>query len=207
MKKLLSADFQTRLWNTVNAVEQHTQAELVVVFRPNSGTYTAIPLSWGILAAWLTHTYLMLAPSYFEDMLVHYAPLLAFFLGFAVAHLPLIKRISCKKTVLQKNVEIMARAIFQKGGVHHTQAKVGLLVYCSFLEKSVYLLPDRGLEMAIPTTEWVSLRQSFQGIFQTAQPHEALLTQLAEAGQIFSQYLPVLPNDINELPDVLEIDL
>lgn len=114
MKKVLSADFRTRLWETVKSIEQDSQVEVVMAFRANSGEYNSIPLAWGALAAWITHTYMIYAPDFFENWLIYYIPPVAFFLGFGIAHLPSIKRLSCKKSVLLKNVEIMARKFFKR---------------------------------------------------------------------------------------------
>ncbi|MCX7098844.1 MAG: hypothetical protein NTV43_13160 [Methylococcales bacterium] len=207
MKKELSKDFQTQLWAAVKALEQVSQAEVVVVLRASSQAYSAIPLLWGIGAAWLSHTYLIFAPELYEDELVYGLPILGFAMGYAFALLPLVKRLCSKKTVLQKNVEIMARAIFQKGGLHHTRAKTGLLVYVSFLERSVFLLPDRGLEMAMPDEEWQGLREQFNRIFASKKPLAALLLELNKTEALFARYLPALADDINELPDDMEIDL
>ena len=207
MKKSLTAAFQTQLWEAVKSIERHSQAEVVVVIRAHSANYHAIPLAWGVISAWLIHSYLVFAPEFFADWWLYCAPLLAFSLIYALAHLPWIIRLSSRRSSLQKNVEIMARAFFQKGGIHHTQAKIGLLIYCSELEKMVYLLPDSGLEKALPAEIWQSLRAEFQQIFNNRYPHTALLAQLEKSAKIFSQYLPVQANDMNELPDDMEIDL
>jgi putative membrane protein len=207
MKKEFTTDFQTRLWDAVKSIERDSQAEVVVVLRACSDTYPAIPLVWGICAAWLSHTYMMYAPDFFENWLVYYVPIFAFAISYAFAHLPAIKRLCTKKSTLQKNVEIMARAIFQKGGIHHTRAKTGVLIYCSFLEQSVYILPDRGIEMAIPHEEWQSLRQEFNLIFAGKKTTDRLLTALHKTRLLFGRYLPARGDDINELPDSLEIDL
>ena len=136
MKKELPSDFQTQLWEAVKSIERHSQAEVVVVLRASSHVYHAIPLAWGICAAWISHTYMMYAPDLFENWLVYYVPIFAFVVSYSFGHLPAIKRLCSKKSVLQKNVEMMARAIFQKGGIHHTRAKTGVLIYCSFWNKS-----------------------------------------------------------------------
>ena len=207
MKKELTTDFQTRLWTAIKSIEQASQAEVIVVSRANSHAYPDIPLVWGIIAAWITHTYMMYAPDLFENWLIYYLPIFAFAFSYGFAHLPWIKRLCSKQSTLQKNVEIMARAIFQKGGIYHTRAKTGMLIYCSILEQSVYLLPDRGIEMAIPHEEWQSLRQEFKLIFAGKKPMDALLTALDKTRVLFGQYLPALADDINELPDVPDIDL
>lgn len=207
MKKVLTADFKTRLWEAVKSIEKNSRAEVVVVLRPCSHDYSAIPLLWGVGLAWLSHTYMMYAPEFFENWLIYYIPIFAFLLGFALAHLPAVKRQCSKKAVLDKNVEIMARAVFQKGGIHHTRDKTGVLIYCSFLEQRVYILPDRGIEMAIPHEEWQTLRQEFNRIFADKKPTEDLLAELQKTRLLFGRYLPALADNINELPDVPEIDL
>jgi putative membrane protein len=207
MKKELTTDFQTRLWEAVKSIEQVSQAEVIVVLRASSHSYQDIPLVWGICAAWISHTYMIYTPDFFENWLIYYIPIFAFAFSYAFACLPAIKRLCSKKSTLQKNVEIMARAIFQKGGIHHTRAKTGVLIYCSFLEQSVYILPDRGIEMAIPHEEWQNLRQEFNLIFACKRPTDALLKELHKTRLLFGRYLPTRPGDINELPDVREIDL
>ncbi len=207
MKKALTTEFQTRLWEALKAIERDSQVEIVVVMRPRSADYLDIALIWGILGAWLSFTYLMFAPDLFTDGLVYCLPMIAFALCYALAQLPLVTRLSARKSRLQKNVEIMARAIFQKGGIQHTQAKTGVLVYCSWLEKIAYILPDRGVDMALPAEEWQAIRAGLQQVFASKEPAETLLAQLHKAHPLFARYLPALANDINELPDAMEIDL
>jgi len=207
MKKALTTAFQTRLWEAVKAIERDSQVEAVVVIRSRSADYRDVALLWGIIGALLSFTYMMFAPDLFEDWLVFWVPIIVFTVCFALAHLPLITRLSVAKVRRQKNVEIMARALFQKGGIGHTQAKTGVLIYCSWLEKTVYILPDRGAETALPAQEWQDLRSGFEQVFTGKKPTDALLVQLQQAGLVFSRYLPPLANDINELPDTMEIDL
>jgi putative membrane protein len=207
MKKSLTTPFQTQLWEAVKAIERNSQAEVVVVIRSHAANYHAIPLAWGAISAWLMHTYIVFAPEFFPDWWIYCAPMLAFTLFYGFAHLPWIIRLSSRRSSLQKNVEIMARALFQKGGIHQTRGKIGLLIYCSELEKLVYLLPDSGLEIALPVAEWQNLRTEFQQIFNSRQPHTALLAQLEKTAAVFSRYLPAQANAINELPDDMDIDL
>ncbi|MDD5275733.1 MAG: hypothetical protein PHR16_06595 [Methylovulum sp.] len=207
MKKALTTEFKTRLWDTVRAIEQTSQVEIVVVIRSRSEDYRDIALLCGIIGALLSFSYIMFSSDLFEDWLVYCAPILGFAIGYALAHWPRITRLGVGKQRLQRSVEIMARALFQKAGIRHTRAKIGVLIYCSWLEKSVYILPDRGAEMALPAEEWQRLRAEFQGIFISRKPAEALITQLHNVQPLFNRYLPSLANDINELHDAMEIDL
>lgn len=207
MKRDWPKAYQDRLWQTVKAIEQGSQAEAVVALRPCSADYAAVPLQWGLGAAWLTFTLLMFLPTEFHNWLIYYAPMLAFALGYAIGRVPIITRLSLRPATIDKHVEIMARAIFQKGGIQHTQAKTGLLVYCSLLERRVVLLPDRGLEQALPQEEWQALRDEFDAVFSAKQPPEGLLAALEKTAAVLSRYLPVREGDFNELPDQMDIDL
>lgn len=199
--------FQSRLWNAIHAIEQNSQVEVVVILRPRSESYRDVALLWGFAAGWLCFTYLMFAPEVFSDVTIYLAPQLAFAFGALLGKLPALTRLSICKRRMQKSVEIKARALFQKGGIGHTQRKIGVLVYGSWLEKTIYLLPDRGVETALPAEEWLALRTGFERIFKSGDGHENLLRELQAAKAIFQRYLPPLPNDINELPDDLDIDL
>ena len=207
MKKAYPPELQTRLWEAIKAVEQHSHVEIAVVLRSRSADYQEVALMWGVLLAWLAFSYVMFAPELFSDTVVYAAPLLAFVLGYALGHNSALTRLSVKKPRLHKQVEIMARAIFQKGGIHHTQRKIGVLVYVSLLEKRVYVLPDRGVAVALPATQWQSLQDNLQSIFNTRKPLEALILQLQHCQPLFNRYLPPLADDINELPDDLDVDL
>jgi putative membrane protein len=206
--KHFTPDFQTALWDTIAQLERQSVIEVVVVIKPRSDAYRDTPLWCGLALAWLTFTVMMFIPFVFGDYLLYVAPLLAFWIGFLLAvWIAPVQRLFIRRVRQQRSVEIMARAFFQKGGLRHTKTKIGTLIYCSILEKIVYVLPDRGAELAIPVTEWEQIRRGFQQIFQTKNPADALLTQLQACQPIFSQYLPPVPNDINELPDRLEVDL
>jgi putative membrane protein len=207
MKKQSITAFQTRLSDAVRNIEQVSQVEIVVIVRSRSADYRESALTWGLFGALLSFTYLMFAPDLFTDEFIYCLTILGFAFSYTLARIPWCIRLSVKKERLQKNVEIMARALFQKGGIQHTQAKIGLLIYCSLLEKTVYLLPDRGVAMALPLEEWQKIQNDLQTIFADKNPSEALLLQLQLLPPLFAHYLPVLPNDINELPDNMEIDL
>ncbi|MDD1609249.1 MAG: TPM domain-containing protein [Methylococcaceae bacterium] len=121
--------------------------------------------------------------------------------------LPFIQRILAGKKRKQRNVEIMARALFQKGGLHHTSTKIATLIYISLLEKMVYVVADRGAQMAIPEEEWQKITTNLENIFKAKNTPEALLIELKKCKETFHRYIPALENNINELPNDLSIDL
>jgi putative membrane protein len=68
-------------------------------------------------------------------------------------------------------------------------------------------LPDRGAKNAVPSEDWTKIEEGFQSIFSQPNISEALLQQLANCKDIFNQFIPPIENDINELPDNLDVEL
>jgi len=207
MKTQFDQHFRTQLWHSIAAIEQDSQVEVVVIIHDRSDAYQDIPLYWGCTAALLSFSYLMLAPPLFEDLVIYFAPIAAFGLAWLFARIPAVKRWSLSKARVQRSVEIMARALFQKGGIHHTQAKIGVLFYCSVFEQCVFVLPDRGALLALPSQEWTTIQTDWQAIFKAKDPAAALLVELNKLKPIFNRYIPPIADDLKELADDLEIVL
>jgi putative membrane protein len=191
MKKFTHPDFQTRLGKLIAELEQALHIEVVVLIKPRSANYDDVPLGLGANLSMIMFSYLFLVDNSFDSYLVYFMTLSAFGLGMLLGIvLPMIQRLLAgkkRKQRKQRNVEIMARALFQKGGLHHTSTKVGTLIYVSLLEKMVYIVADRGAQMAIPDTEWQAINSRLASIFNAKNPAEALLTELAQCKDIFHQ--------------------
>jgi putative membrane protein len=208
MKKFTHPDFQTQLNNIISELEQASQIETVVLIKQRSGNYDDVPMALAANLSLLTFSVLFFIDKGVEDYLIYFATLAAFGLGLLIGlALPEVQGLFVKKNRKQRNVEIMARALFQKGGLHHTSAKTGTLIYFSLLEKMVYIVADRGAQMAVPEEEWQKIITNLQSIFNTKNPANALLKELEKCKETFNHYIPALENNINELPNNLSIDL
>ena len=208
MKKFTHPDFQTQLGKLITELEQASQIEVVVIIKQNSGNYEDVPLGLGAMLSMLTFSYFFLVDASFEAYIVYFSTLAAFGLGALLGLvLPFMQRLLAGKKRKLRNVEIMARALFQKGGLHHTSTKIATLIYISLLEKMVYVVADRGAQMAIPEEEWQKITTNLENIFKAKNTPEALLIELKKCKETFHRYIPALENNINELPNDLSIDL
>ena len=86
-----------------------------------------------------------------------------------------------------------------------TEEKIGVLFFVSFLEKKVMIIADRGAKMAVPEEEWNTIQEHFDSIFNEGIVSDNILKSLANCKDIFNSYIPPIENDINELPDNLEV--
>ena len=208
MKNFNHPDFKTQLNNIISELEQSSQIEVVVLIKQRSANYEDVAIGLGAISGLLAFSYLFYADTRFADYLACFMTLAAFELGMLLSlALPITQHLCTGKKRQQRNVEIMARALFQKGGLYHTSANIGILIYFSLLEKMVYIVADRGAQMAIPEAEWQKMTFNLQTIFNSKHPAASLLKELEKCKLIFSRYTPALENNINELPNNLQVDL
>ncbi len=206
--KYFDSAFQANIQETIAELENQSLAEIVVVAKPRSGKYSSTPVWWGVIFSFIAFTFMT-----FTHLVVGYdvfysATVLAFFVGMI---LPLAMKplmiLFISKSKQNRQVEIMARALFQKAGIRHTQDEIGVLFYISALEKQVFILPDRGAETEIPAEEWEKMQLNFDAIFDAVNPAKQFVSELQKAIPTFASYIPPVENDINELPDDLEVYL
>ena len=207
MKKF-NKEFKTELYQTIEDIENNSQVEIVAMIKANSGNYRDISLLSGAVLLFLAYTYFMFAPTVFDVYRIYFMTILAFFIGFALVDFipPLQKALAGKKRI-EKNVEVYSRAIFQKGGIRHTSKKTGILIYVSIFEKKIKIVADKGTEAMLPAKESEKLKTEFQETFQSANFQTSFLEKLKNSQAVFSKYIPSVEDDINELPDDLDIDL
>ncbi|MFM8332419.1 MAG: hypothetical protein ACKN9T_12085 [Candidatus Methylumidiphilus sp.] len=208
MLKHLNANFRADIGRAIAEVERQSHAELVVVVKPQADGYSQYPLAVGSALAFTALSYFRFSPDTFDDWMIYGGTIAAFVLGAVlVGGIPAVLRRLVGRKRMEKSTEILARAYFQKGGVHRTQDHIGVLIFVAVLERQVAVIADWGVESAIPPGEWAKIRQGFNGIFKAKQPTLALMAQLQALPVVFSQYVPQIESDINELPDQLDIDL
>jgi len=199
-------NFKTELYQTIEDIEDNSLVEVVAMVKAQSGSYRDISFGAGAVILFLAYTYFMFAPTIFDVYLIYFMTIIAFIIGYAIVEfITPVKRVLTSKKRKNKNVEVYGRAIFQKGGIRHTSEKVGIVIYVSLFEKKVYIIADRGAETSIPGEEWKKINESFQNIFKAPDFNKALIENLKSCKLIFSKYIPSTEDDINELPDDLDI--
>ncbi len=208
MQKIFNETFQRRLYEAVQAIEKESDAEVVTLVYSHSNSYNAISLTVAAIATYLTYSALMFTPALISDFTLYIVPILVFVAVFlCVDKIHFIKQFFIPKKLKRKSVEIYGRALFQKAGIHHTERHTGLLIFVSLLEKCVYLVPDRGIFNALKPEDWAVIQNDFDNIFANGDVEDNLIKALHKSKEIFAFQLPILPDDINELPDFMEISL
>lgn len=208
MKTFFEPDYQTQLDETIQGLESKSSVEFVVVIYPESSNYRDIELWGGIFLAFASLVCQFMVPAVIHIYAILFGTLLAFSLGIGlIKWIKPLKRFLINNKRMRRKAEIMARAIYQKAGIHRTSHHTGVLLFLSTFEHQAVLLWDIGVDVELTIDELDGLELQFNGIFKSANPSEALLTKIADCTPIFEKHLPVQPNDINELPNHLQVEL
>lgn len=206
---IFSEDFKTKLYDTIEQIEnENSEVEIVSIIRNQSEKYFDVSLLLSVGLMFILYAVLMIIPVEINVYLIFFVIVLSFFVFAAVfLFFPQLIRPFVKKERMKRNVEIMARAIFQKGEIYLTQNNIGVLFFVSLFEKEVFILPDKGAENSIPPEELDIMKQDFNQIFNSSDIAQSFLDKLSSTKEIFAKYIPPVENDINEIPDNLKIEL
>lgn len=205
---LFSKEFKKKLIEKIGEIESLSGVEVVIVVARKSANYIYLNLLGGIFFSFLSLTYLMFTPVEFPDEIVYIGTILGFIIGYLLLLIPDIARLFVSKKTLQRNAEIYGRALFQKGKIYETETRQGILIYVSNFEKTTLFLEDKNVMKRIPFYELNIIKERLNCIFDKYSSHKTaqnFLLELDNLKQISAKFIPITEDDVNEIPDDLEI--
>jgi putative membrane protein len=195
------------LADCVKEIEKTTDAEIVIVVRARSGSYTHADYLFGALLAFWGLLFLLFSPVDFHQYWVAIDVALLFGLGsYLSSRSGVIRRLLTTKKMRSAAVRKNAAAMFYEAGIANTSAELGLLIYLSLFERKLELIADRGILKAIPPLEW---NQNVFDLGQVGLKPEMprLLEALRKLGKLLAEHLPATGENPNELPDMPRFEL
>jgi putative membrane protein len=190
------ARFSAAIEAVVGEIEARTDAELIVVAAPRSGTYRDLAAIGGGIAATAVLGYLCWSPVVFD---ARWFPVDVLVSGTLVAWLldryPALVVRAAGRERRDRQVEEAARAAFVEENAHGTTARTGVLVYVSAAEGRVVVLPDHGLLGRIPGAAWNAVRVE-------ARTVDELVAGLRRLGDLLAAHLPATGDNPDEIPNV-----
>jgi putative membrane protein len=186
----------------IATIERESAIEVVVAVRRKSARYLHANLIVGVLVAFGGLAAMLFADYPFSLFAILVDPfLVGLAAGGLVELLPAVKRLLTPFRFRDRIVHRAARATFVERGVHNTIDRSGLLVYISWLEQEVALVPDSGLVAAF-TPEAIAKAEA---VLDAAMPSggAAVARALEELASRMAAAMPRRADDRNELPDAL----
>jgi putative membrane protein len=201
MNDLASIEAKQRVAAAVTAIEKKTSAEIVVMMRPDSGSYRQADLVAGAIAAFAYLCVFLYAPEPFDFTYFPLEQAASFGIAaFACSRLPGLRRLLTGKKVLARNALVAAKATFVDRGISKTRSRTGVLAYLSRFERETVVVLDVGLDVARLGEPMVQARDALQAAGRRGDL-DALVKALETMGARLAEVYPVEDDDADELPN------
>jgi len=195
-------DAKKRVADAVKDVEAKTAAEVVVAVRRRCGNYRHVDMFVGAVLAFVTLLVLLFHPLEFSVDWMPVNVFFAFVVGYYLsASLPPVRRAFASRALMDQQVHVASRAAFYDMGISQTRGRTGVLVFVSFFERRVIVVPDTGIHVAELGPAWEKALSALQTSVQTVPDLPSFLAAVRLLAAPLADALPIQPDDINELPD------
>lgn len=99
-----------------------------------------------------------------------------------------------------------AIAIFQKLGMHKTEARNGVLIFLALSDKKFAIIGDQGINDKVPADFWNSVRDEMLVHFKAGDLVAGICRGIILAGEKLKLYFPYQQGDQNELSNEISYD-
>ncbi len=202
-----------RISTAVKEAEGKTSGEIVPFFVPQSDDYEeaiwraavvfgALPLV--LLAAlrlfseyWFLGGILGVSLSFLSACI---------FGAFLARFAPPVKRFFAGRDLLRHRVSQRANEAFLSEEVFKTRDRTGILIFLSFLERSVVVLGDSGINAKVQPGEWDSVVDTIVAGMKGGNPAEGLIRAIGQCGELLRRRgIWKKRGDTNELANRLRV--
>lgn len=195
-----------RAAQTVKEIESQSAAEVVIAVRRRAAPYRGADYLGGFILSLATLSSLIYLPTTFPLDAFPLDVTIAFVVGtLAVSRLPILERLLTRRKVREQAVRAAAHAALVELGVTRTRGRTGLLVYVSTLERHVELVTDLGLDVAQLGSGWTDAVARLNQALRGRADVESFFVALAALGPLLGRVAPRSADDVNELPDELDV--
>lgn len=190
-----------RAADAIRAVEAETAVELVVAVRRRAERHWASCAAFGLACGLAGFAVMWFSPRVYDVRTMPLDALLAAVLGAAVcACVPSLHRLVTPRSSRRRAAERAARTAFAALGIEKTRDRSGLLAYVALFERTVVLVPDRGVPAAAVAGPLAEIEAELALAVERTD-FEAFLRAVARLGPACGALLPRRPDDENELCD------
>lgn len=199
----LSQSERARISEAVAAAEAHTSAEIVPMLVGRSGLYRDAQHRVGLAVALVTLTGLLMGERLWpfwgwrtaDAAWLILAVLLAYAIGSWIGLFPWVIRAVTSSERLRRKVQLRAKQAFAHHSLSRTRRRTGVLLMISLLERHVYVLPDRGIEAAIPPAQWNDV---VEAVVVRLREHDVVggfCAGIERCGVLLARVCPAAPGD------------
>ena len=204
--RFLDDEARAAFQEAVESIEGASAAEIVIAVRRQSASYLHANIVVGVLVAFAGLAAMLYSEYEFGLLSILVDPfVVGLGAGALVELLPGVKRVLSPAAVRRRHVERAARATFVERGVHNTLDRSGMLLYISWLEQQIAIVPDSGLARSFTPELVAAAEQQLTAAMPAGGA--AVARELVLVCKPFGEAMPRRADDVNELPDAIDDDL
>jgi len=199
-----TAGEKERIRESVRAVEKVTSGEIATMVVDQSDGYLEAEVLGGMLASGLAALIISVALqhvtiwTFVPIVCALYFPARFLCIRFPRLKIPFVN----KKRMMHAVQERAVRAFYEKG-LYRTRDENGILIFISILERKVWILGDRGVNLRIPHETWQAHADEISVGIREGRPCDALCAVIESCCRVLVEHFPRKEDDTNELPDEL----
>jgi uncharacterized membrane protein len=100
----------------------------------------------------------------------------------------------------------VAERTFERLGMTKTALRTGVLLFIACEEQRFTILGDRGIDEKVPAGFWDDIAAKLTIRFKAGEFTDGIVEAIHSAGEQLRQYFPRATNDVDELPNEVNID-
>ena len=197
-----SNEERSAIEEAVRDAESRTIGEIAIMVVDSSDEYLHADTIGGILFSGALSFFGAVA--FFDSAIVPYivlTALLFFPCRLFVRSVPFIKSEFISPRKRRDAVRIRALRAFYEKGLYKTQAQTGVLFFLSLMERTVWVLADKGIYEKIRQEQLDRFAATVSQGVREGRASQALRHAIIEAGTLLAEHFPMKPGDKNELSD------
>lgn len=99
----------------------------------------------------------------------------------------------------------VAERTFERLGMTKTAARNGVLLFIASEDQTFVILGDKGIDEKVPAGFWDTIAAKLTIRFKAGEFSEGIVEAILAAGEQLKTYFPRSGDDVNELPDTIDI--
>jgi uncharacterized membrane protein len=103
------------------------------------------------------------------------------------------------------DLRFVAERTFERLGMTKTAARNGVLLFIAAEENQFVILGDRGIDEKVPAGFWDDIAAKLTIRFKNGEFTEGIVDAVAAAGEHLREFFPRSSDDVNELPDEIDV--
>jgi uncharacterized membrane protein len=100
----------------------------------------------------------------------------------------------------------VAERTFERLGMTKTALRNGVLLFIASEEQRFVILGDRGIDENVPAGFWDAIAAQLTIRFKAGELTDGIVEAIQSAGEQLAQYFPRAEDDVDELPNELDIE-